>query len=52
MCECGNFSKDPDGMKNEKTIEEVVAKLKSYGPGQVERFLEWVELFHGSDSRL
>ncbi len=42
------FSKDPDGVKNEKTIEEVLAKLKSYGPGQVERFLEWVELFQGA----
>jgi uncharacterized protein len=39
------FSKDPDGMKNEKTIEEIVAKLKRYGPGQVERFFEWVKLF-------
>ncbi|MFO7557339.1 MAG: HD domain-containing protein [Desulfobacterales bacterium] len=44
------FSKDPDGVKNEKTIEEVLAKLKNYGPGQVERFLKWVELFEG-DSR-
>lgn len=42
------FSKDPVGMKNEKTIDEVVAKLRSYGPGQVERFLEWVELFQGA----
>jgi len=39
------FSKDPDGKKGEKTIEEVTAKLKQYGPGQAERFLEWVELF-------
>jgi len=39
------FSKDPDGKKDEKTIEEVVAKLRRYGPGQSERFLEWVELF-------
>jgi len=42
------FSKDPDSMENEKTIEEVMAKLKRYGPGQVERFLEWVELFQGA----
>ena len=39
------FSKNGDG--SEKTVEEILLKLKSYGSDKVQRFKKWVDLFGG-----
>lgn len=39
------FSKNGDG--SEKTIEEILLKLESYGSDKVQRFQKWVDLFGG-----
>ena len=39
------FSKNGDG--REKTVDEILVKLESYGKDKVQRFKQWVDLFGG-----
>jgi uncharacterized protein len=39
------FSKNANGYRNAKTVEQITRQLKSYGPDKVERFQKWVQLF-------
>lgn len=39
------FSKNGNGSSREKPVVEILDSLRPYGPGKVERFLGWMELF-------
>ncbi|HEA84354.1 MAG TPA: HD domain-containing protein [Thermodesulfobacterium geofontis] len=39
------FSKHPDGLVKEKSVEEIIKELKKYGNEKVKIFKEWLKLF-------
>ncbi len=39
------FSKNDNGCRNAKTVEQITRDLKSYGPDKVDRFRKWVNMF-------
>jgi uncharacterized protein len=39
------FSKDPDKVSKEKSIEDILGQLGKYGKNQVERFKSWAKMF-------
>jgi len=41
------FSKNGNGNGREKSVEEVLAEIETYGPDKVERFIAWLEMFGG-----
>ena len=41
------YSKNGQDTDNQKSVAEIVASLKRYGPDKVARFQAWVELFEG-----
>jgi uncharacterized protein len=41
------FSKNGNGNGREKPVGEVLAEIEAYGPGKVEQFKTWLEMFAG-----
>lgn len=39
------FSKNANGFRNAKTVEQIIQDLKPYGPDNLDRFQRWVGLF-------
>ncbi len=39
------FSKNGNGSSGEKSIEEILKEIRAYGPGKVEQFKSWLEMF-------
>jgi uncharacterized protein len=39
------FSKNANGFRNAKTVEQVIQDVKPYGPDKLDRFQRWVGLF-------
>jgi uncharacterized protein len=40
------FSKDPQKLQQEKSVDEVVASMRRFGPDKEAKFLEWHQEFH------
>lgn len=39
------FSKNPNHIEEEKSVQDIIIGLENYGPNQVERFKSWIDFF-------